>query len=94
MSTHLYPTEGIVGVLDEVIGPVDVFELRPRIGLTSAALADQIPRAERVSDVVVSASYAILGRWREQYDELDHQRARSLLAEVGWTTWPDRTSGH
>jgi len=53
------------------------------IGLTSAALADRLPRSERVSDVVVSASYAVLGRWREQYDELDHQRAKSLLAELG-----------
>ena len=38
---------------------------------------------ERVRDVVVSASYAVLGRWREQYDELDHDRAAELLAEVG-----------
>ena len=75
LSTHLYPTDGVVGLLGEVIGTVDVFELRPRIGLTSAALADRIPRSERVSDVVVSASYAVLGRWREEYDELDHDRA-------------------
>ena len=26
-------------------------------------------------DVVVSASYAVIGRWREHYDELDHDRA-------------------
>ena len=58
-----------------MIGTVDVFELRPRIGLTSAALADRIPRGERVGDVVVSASYAVLGRWREEYDDLDHERA-------------------
>ena len=83
ISTHLYPTDGVVGILDQVIGTVDVFELRPRIGLTSAALADRIPRDEIVSDVVVSASYAILGRWREQYDDLDHQRARALLQELG-----------
>ena len=93
LSTHLYPTEGIVGVLEEVIGTVDVFELRPRIGLTSAALADRIPRGERVSDVVVSASYAVLGRWREQYDELDHVRASNLLAEVGVEHLADRTFG-
>ena len=83
LSTNLYPTEGVVGVLGEVLGTVDVFELRPRIGLTSAALADRIPRGERVSDVVVSASYAVVGRWREEYDELDHERAAELLAEVG-----------
>ena len=93
LSTHLYPTDGIVGVLDEVVGTVDVFELRPRIGLTSAALADRIPRGERVSDVVVSASYAVLGRWREHYDELDHERAQNLLAEVGVEHLAERRFG-
>jgi iron complex transport system ATP-binding protein len=93
LSTHLYPTEGIVGILGDVIGTVDVFELRPRIGLTSAMLADRIPRSERVSDVVVSASYAVLGRWREEYDELDHERAAQLLAEVGVAPLAERTFG-
>ncbi|MGA9346732.1 MAG: ABC transporter ATP-binding protein [Nocardioidaceae bacterium] len=93
LSTHLYPTEGVVGVLDEVIGTVDVFELRPRIGLTSAALGERIPRDERVADVVVSASYAVLGRWREAYEDLDHQRAAELLEEVGVSHLKDRTFG-
>jgi iron complex transport system ATP-binding protein len=93
LSTHLYPTDGVVGILGEVVGTVDVFELRPRIGLTSAALADRIPRSERVSDVVVSASYAVIGRWREQYDDLDHQRAAALLSEVGARHLADRTFG-
>ena len=44
-----------------MLGTVDVFELRPRIGLTSAALAERIPRGERVHDVVVSASYGVVG---------------------------------
>ena len=56
---------GVAGILGEVLGTIDVFELRPRIGLTSAALADRIPRGELVQDVVVSASYGVLGRWRE-----------------------------
>jgi iron complex transport system ATP-binding protein len=93
VSTHLYPSEGIVGLLGEVIGTIDVFELRPRIGLTSAVLADRIPPSERVSDVVVSASYAVLGRWREEYDELDHHRASELLEEVGVSHLRDRTFG-
>jgi iron complex transport system ATP-binding protein len=93
LSTHLYPTDGVVGILGEVVGTVDVFELRPRIGLTSAALADRIPRNEQVSDVVVSASYAVIGRWREQYDDLDHQRAANLLREVGAQHLADRTFG-
>jgi iron complex transport system ATP-binding protein len=76
-----------------VLGTVDVFELRPRIGLTSAALAERIPRGERVHDVVVSASYAVLGRWREAYDELDHERAAELLAQLRIDGLADRTFG-
>jgi iron complex transport system ATP-binding protein len=89
----LYPTNGMVGVLGEVLGTVDVFEVRPRIGLTSAALAERIPRQERVHDVVVSASYAVVGRWREQYDDLDHDRAASLLSDLGVGRLADRTFG-
>jgi iron complex transport system ATP-binding protein len=92
-SAQLHPTSGVVGILEEVLGTVDVFELRPRIGLTSAALAERIPRDERVHDVVVSASYGIVGRWREAYDDLDHDRAASLLVEVGASHLADRTFG-
>src|SRR3954462_12426154 len=93
LSTHLHPTEGAVGVLGEVVGTVDVFDLRPRIGLASVALGDRVPRGERVSDVVMSASYAVLGRWKEEYDELDHARAADLLREVGVQHLADRQFG-
>ncbi len=89
----IHPTDGVAGILDEVLGTVDVFELRPRIGLTSAALAERIPRSERVHDVVVSASYGVVGRWRESYDDLDHGRAVELLTEVGAVHLVDRTFG-
>jgi iron complex transport system ATP-binding protein len=92
-SAQLHPTAGVAGILEEVLGTVDVFELRPRIGLTSAALAERIPRGERVHDVVVSASYAVVGRWREEYDALDHDRAMDLLTEVGAAHLADRTFG-
>ena len=92
-SAQLHPTAGRVGILEEVLGSVDVFELRPRIGLTSAALADRIPRHERVRDVVVSASYAVVGRWREEYGDLDHARTADLLTEVGVANLAERTFG-
>jgi iron complex transport system ATP-binding protein len=92
-AAQVHPTSGVAGILGEVLGTVDVFELRPRIGLTSAALAERIPRRERVHDVVVSASYGVLGRWREHYDELDHDRAAGLLREVGVAHLADRTFG-
>ncbi len=93
ISAQLHPTSGVAGILGEVLGTVDVFELRPRIGLTSAALADRLPRGERVHDVVVSASYAVIGRWRERYDDLDHARAEELLTQLGIGALADRTFG-
>ena len=93
VSAQIHPSSGVAGLLGEVLGVVDVFELRPRIGLTSAALAERIPRGERVHDVVVSASYAVIGRWREQYDELDHERADELLAQLRLDALADRTFG-
>jgi iron complex transport system ATP-binding protein len=82
-STQLYPTEGTVDVLGERLGDVDVFELRPRIGLTSAALAEKVPASEKVIDLVLTASYAILGRWKEEYDSSDVTRAVELLDALG-----------
>ena len=93
ISAQIHPTAGVAGLLGEVLGTVDVFDLRPRIGLTSAALAERIPRGERVHDVVVSASYAVIGRWREQYDELDHERADELLGQLQIAPLADRTFG-
>ncbi len=82
-AARAHPTSGSAQVLDETLGRVDVFDLRPRIGLTSAALADQIPPREPVLDVVLTGSYAVVGRWRETYDTLDVLRAEAILTAVG-----------
>lgn len=92
-SAQMHPTSGYAAVLGEILGVVDVFELRPRIGYTSVALADRIPRSERVRDVVLTASYAVIGRWREQYDEYDEERATWLLQRLGIDHLADRTFG-
>ncbi|GAA3615268.1 ABC transporter ATP-binding protein [Marihabitans asiaticum] len=90
---RIHPTSGVAGILGEVLGAVDVFELRPRIGLSSSALAAQIPDHESVRDVVVTASYGVVGRWRESYHELDHARADELLAALGAAHLSGRTFG-
>jgi iron complex transport system ATP-binding protein len=92
-STRLFPTRGVVHVLGDRLGAVDVFELRPRIGLSSVALGERIPARERVRDVVLTASYGMVGRWRERYDENDEARADDVLKQVGCDHLRDRTYG-
>ncbi len=92
-AARMHPTTGVAGVLGEVLGAVDVFELRPRIGLASSAMAERIPADEIVGNVVVTASYGIIGRWREQYDDLDHARAMELLRALGAEHLADRHYG-
>ena len=82
-AASLHPSSGQAYVLGERLGRTDVFELRPRIGLAAAALAERIPPAELVTDVVVSAGYSVLGRWREAYGRLDVRRAVKLLERFG-----------
>ncbi len=93
VAAQSHPSLGQATILGETLGAVDVFELRPRIGVASAAFADRIPRAERVSDVVISAAYAVMGRWREAYDEFDHARARELMVQLQVDHLADRTFG-
>jgi iron complex transport system ATP-binding protein len=92
-GARAFPSSGSVEVLDERLGQVDVFDLRPRIGLTSAVLADQIPATERVVDVVLTGSYAVVGRWRESYDPIDVMRAEAILTAVGMLALAQRRYG-
>lgn len=82
-GAEMYPSAGTVDVLGERLGRTNVFDLRPRIGLCSAALAARVPGDEIVRDVVMSAGYAVVGRWREEYDAIDSGRAEELLDMLG-----------
>ncbi|MBK5216733.1 MAG: ABC transporter ATP-binding protein [Propionibacteriales bacterium] len=93
IGATMYPSSGTTTILGQTLGQVDVFDLRTRIGHSSTSIADRIPRTERVEDVVLSAAYAVMGRWREQYDEEDHQRAKQIMGELRITHLGDRTFG-
>jgi len=88
-----HPSGGTATVLGERLGRVDLAELRQRVGLSSSALAQRIPDDELVRDLVVSAGYAVLGRWRERYDEMDTVRALDTLESFGAEHLADRTYG-
>ena len=82
-AAELHPTDGTVHVLGERLGRVNVFDLRTRIGITTADLGMRVPGDEIVRDVVVSAGYGVLGRWREPYEAADTDRAEYLLEALG-----------
>lgn len=92
-DTLLHPTSGAVTILGERLGRTDVFELRPRIGFASSAMARRVPPEETVLDVVLTAAYSVTGRWREQYDDIDERRALRVLAEWRLDHLADRTFG-
>src|SRR3954462_13099585 len=80
-AAFMHPSRGTATVLDHRIGGTDVFELRPRIGFASTAMARRIPASETVLDVVLTAAYSVTGRWNEQYEDLDVRRAQRVLGE-------------
>ncbi len=92
-GARMHPTRGTAHVLGERLGAVDVFELRPRIGLSSAALATTLPDQELVEDVVLTAAYAVSGRWREEYESQDSRRGTDLLSAFGVGHLAGRTFG-
>ena len=88
-----FPSRGVAFVLGERIGKTDMRDLRAAIGLTSSVIASMIPASEKVGDVVVSAGYAVVGRWREQYEDVDYEQALDVLEQVGAMHLIDRTWG-
>ena len=92
-DTMMHPTSGSVTVLGERLGRSDVFELRPRIGFASSALARRVPPGETVLNVVLTAAFSVLGRWREDYEDIDERRALRVLAEWNLDDLADRTFG-
>ncbi|HJF13636.1 MAG TPA: ABC transporter ATP-binding protein [Enteractinococcus helveticum] len=89
-AARAHPTKGNVAILGEVLGAVDVFDLRPSIGLSSTLLAQQVPGGETIKNLVVTAAYGVTGRWREVYEPEDLQRAEQLLARWGIAGYEDR----
>ncbi|MGV0345292.1 ABC transporter ATP-binding protein [Corynebacterium coyleae] len=92
-SAQEFPSAGHVFILGERVGATDMRDLRAAIGVTSSAVANRVPEDEKVGDLVVSAGYAILGRWREDYDEMDYDQALEVLEQVGAMHLIDRRWG-
>ena len=92
-AAQLQPSAGTAKILGETLGEINVFELRTRIGFASTAIATRIPNSEKVLDAVMTASYAITGRSKEKYDDVDERRAKRVLAEWKLAEYADRPFG-
>ena len=88
-----YPSTGTAYVLGERLGRTDMSELKARVGLSSSALSQRVPDDEVVRDVVVSAGYGVLGRWREEYEDVDYEQAVDMLESLGAEHLAERTYG-
>lgn len=88
-----FPSSGRAFVMGEQLGRTDMRDLRASIGVSSSALGNRIPAEEKVGDLVISAGYAVLGRWREEYEEMDFEQAHEILDQVGAYHLQDRTWG-
>jgi iron complex transport system ATP-binding protein len=93
LAAMSFPSHGTVEILGHVMGQVDVFEVRPRVGFCSSVMAEHIPEDELVQDVVLTAAYAVLGRWKEKYDLWDESRAIAILTTFGVRDLKDRVFG-
>jgi iron complex transport system ATP-binding protein len=92
-AAQLQPTSGSASILGENLGEINVFELRTRVGFASTAIASRIPNSESVLDAVMTASYAVTGRFKEKYDDVDERRAKRVLAEWHLSEYADRPFG-
>jgi iron complex transport system ATP-binding protein len=92
-SSYLFPSAGTAAILGEKLGSVDVFELRPRIGIAGVSMIDKLPRRQTVMETVLTAAYGMTAHWREQYDPTDEARALALLDRLGMAEYTDRRFG-
>ena len=92
-SSYLFPSKGAATVLGDRLGAVDVFELRPRIGMAGIAMADKLPRSQSVLRTVLTAAYGMTAHWQEEYEAVDEERARAFLDRLGMTEYLDRKFG-
>ena len=92
-AAQSHPSTGEASILGSDLGSVDLFDLRPRIGFASTAIARRIPAKEKVVDVVLTAAYSVTGRWNEEYEGVDVRRAHRVLDEWKLDHLSDRTFG-
>jgi iron complex transport system ATP-binding protein len=84
VGSALWPTHGVVEILGERLGRVDMRVLRQRIAVVSAAVGRSLRPAQPALDVVLTGRYAALETWWHEYTDDDRAEAERLLRHAGF----------
>jgi iron complex transport system ATP-binding protein len=88
-----HPTSGVVEIFGELMGSVDVRDIRRRIGFVGHHVADVIPAHLAVRDVVLTGKRSTLVPWMQAFDADDRRIADELLGRVGCESLSRRSLG-
>jgi iron complex transport system ATP-binding protein len=84
VGSALWPTRGVVELLGERLGRIDMRELRRRIAVVSASVSRTLRPAIPALDVVLTGRHAALETWWNEYTDEDRDAARALLTDAGF----------
>jgi len=84
VGSALWPTRGLVELLGERLGRVDMRELRRRIAVVSASVGRTLRPELPAVEVVLTGRHAALETWWHEYTDCDRSRAAALLADAGF----------
>ncbi len=84
VGSSLWPTRGVVELLGERLGRVDMRELRRRIAVVSASVSRSLRPELPALEVVLTGRHAALETWWHEYSEDDRTQAATLLADAGF----------
>lgn len=90
IAGRMFPSTGQVNILGEKLGTFPTENLHQTVGFASASMLDKFDQNSTVLEIVLTASYGQTAYWREEYDELDYERAQALLTIFGINNLKDR----
>ena len=95
VGSALWPTRGLVEILGERLGHVDMRILRQRIATVSASISRSLRPQLSALEVVLTGRYAVLETWWHDFTADDRADADRLLrlAGFGGDSFDDRSFG-
>jgi iron complex transport system ATP-binding protein len=84
VGSALWPTRGVVEILGERLGRVDMRILRQRIATVSASISRSLRPHLSALEVVLTGRYAVLETWWHQFSDTDRAEADRLLRLAGF----------